>query len=1128
MAAGKPSMQELIQRRRRAGFVGRRGELALFRENFDTPVDDERHRFVFHVHGAAGVGKTSLVRELEHTARERGAATAYADEAVNSVPETLAAICAHFARQGHPLKALERLLATYRQRRYEAESTTAPADPAAPTPGSTALAQASLVGLGLVPGVGVLANGMDAQQLALGADKVRAALSARFGKQEDVQLVLDPLKVLTPVLVAELVRLADDVPWTVLFFDTYERTSPFLDTWLRDLLTTERYGALPAQVVVVLAGQRRLDPGCWADYADLVAELPLDLFTETEARQLLAAKGVVDEEVVRDVLRLSGRLPVLVSTLAENPGDARAPGATAVDRFLKWESDPVRRAAALACALPRHIDEDVFRAAVDEDVAGLYGWLRSLPFVSDHGGRAQYHGVVRAAMLGVQRTGSPQRWSACHQRLAEAIGARREAAAVAVPARRLWSGERWRELRQEESYHLLCARPGAALAQMLRDGVDACEAGPAVARRWATTLAEAGEDADDEPLRRWGADCLAALADEQAGVEKVLALLLSRGGLSAEGRAGAHVVRARELRHEGNHAQALAELDQAIALDPGRAQAYYGRSVARSALDGPAAALADLDRACELSPDDAYYIGYRGDMYRRLGRFEEALADLDRAILLDPGDAWAPASRGQTRHQMGLLEGALADLDRALELNRDYEWALVRRAQVRRGLADTAGALADLERAERLSADPAWVVGERGDLLRSAGRHEEAVAEYGRAFALDGGYAWALGSRALSLEALGRHEEALADYGRALALEPAYTWALIMRARLRSELADPEGALEDLDRALEAAPDDVYALTWRGRVRRRLWRVEGARADLDRAVSIHGAGSSSLVERAFLMADLGDIEAELADLDRAVELSGPEDGSVRAVRGEAYRRAGRYEEALADYAAAAEEDPRDAVPVAGRGYVLRALGRHEEAYACLTRAVALDPGQGALHAAQAAALLSLSREGEALEALDRALELDPEIGWAYGRRARVCLAGGGEALPFLDHCLSLLDGRVTSGEALAASHRVRGNFGPAADAAASLPGESGDFHRAMAASRRGCGSPAWQGDGLVASCARGDWSRADELLPDVSWEEAEGLEELGLCGGVDTGELTPRRERAWTLLRTSSPTPPLP
>ncbi|MFK8910129.1 tetratricopeptide repeat protein, partial [Streptomyces sp. YS-3] len=990
MAAGRASMQELIRRRRRAGFVGRRGELALFRQNFDIPVDDERHRFVFHVHGAAGVGKTSLVRELEHTARERGAVTACADEAVNSVPETLAALCAHFARQGHPLKSLERLLATYRRMRYEAESAAAPTA-SGPSPGASVLAQASLAGLGLVPGVGALTGAVDAQQLAQGADRARAALSARFGKQEDAQLVLDPVRALTPVFVAELARLADEAPWTVLFFDTYERTSPFLDTWLRDLITTERYGALPAQVVVVLAGQRRLDPGCWADSADLVAELPLDLFTETEARQLLAAKGVVDEDVVRDVLRLSGRLPVLVSTLAQNPGDARAPGATAVDRFLKWEGDPVRRAAALACALPRRIDEDVFRAAVDEDAAGLYGWLRSLPFVSDHGGGAQYHPVVRTAMLGVQRTGSPQRWSDCHHRLAEALGARREAAGP-VPARLPWSGERWRELRLEESYHLLCARPGAALARMLRDGVDACEAGPAAARRWATTLAEAGEDADDGPLRRWGADCLAALADERAGVDRVVGLLLSRGGLDAAGRAAAHVVRAREMRHAGAHEQALTELDQAIALDPGRARAYYGRAVARCALHGPAAALPDLDRACELAPDDAYYIGYRGDMYRRLGLFEEALADLDRAILLDPGDAWAPASRGRIRHQTGRLEDALADLDRALELNPDYVWALVRRAQVRRGLGDPAGALADLDRAERLSAQPAWVVGERGDVLRSAGRHEEAVAEYGRAFALDGSYAWALGSRALSLEALGRHEEALTDFGRALELEPGYTWALVMRARLRTELGDPEGASADLDRAVAQTPDDAYALTWRGRVRRRLWRVAGARADLDRAVRLPGSGVPPLLERSFLLADLGETAAELADLDRAVALAGPGDRGVRAARGEAYWRAGRYEEALRDYAAAAGQDPADAVPVAGRGRVLLALGRYEEAYESLARAVALDPGQGALHAAVASALLSLSRPDEALAALDRALLLDPEIGWAYGRRARVCLA----------------------------------------------------------------------------------------------------------------------------------------
>ncbi|MGP9020261.1 tetratricopeptide repeat protein [Streptomyces sp. BR1] len=1159
MAAGKPSMQELIRRRRRAGFVGRRGELALFRENFEFPPDDERHRFVFHVHGAAGVGKTSLVRELEHTARERGAVTAYADEAVNSVPETLAAICAHFARQDRPLKALERLLATYRQRRYEAESAAldGPPPPPSPSPGRRLAAQAGLVGLGMVPGAGAVAGGLDADQLALGADRLRAALSARFGKQEDVQLVLDPLQVLTPVLVTELGRIADEVPWITLFFDTYERTGPFLDTWLRDLITTERYGALPAQVVVVLAGQRRLDPVCWADSADLVAELSLDLFTEAEARQLLATKGVLDEEIVRDVLRLSGRLPVLVSTLAENPGDARAPGATAVDRFLKWEADPVRRAAALACALPRRIDEDVFRAAVDEDgfrdaveadAAGLFGWLWSLPFVSDRGGRAQYHAVVRTAMLGVQRTGSPQRWSERHQRLAEAIAQRREAVAEELPARHLWGQEEWRELRLEESYHLLCARPQAALARVLRDGVDACDAGSAVARRWARTLAEAGEDADAELLRRWGADCLAALDDEQAGAVRMLGLLLASGKLSPEGRASAHVARGRELRHAGAHQEALDEYDRAIALDPERARAHYGRSVVRSALDGPEAALDDIARACALAPDDAYYIGYRGDMYRRLGRFEEALADLDRAILLDPGDAWAPASRGRIRHQMGLLEGALADLNRALELNQDYLWALVRRAQVRHGLADVAGALADLDRAERLSTDTAWVVGVRGDILRTAGRHGEAVAEYTRALAADEQYAWALGNRAMCLEELGRHTEALADYDRALEVEPSYTWALIMRARVRSELGDAEGALEDLNRAVGLSGDDVYALTWRGRINRRLWRPEEASEDLDRAVRIAPGAVSPLVERSFLRAQSGDWAGELTDLDGAVALAGPSDRGIRLLRGEAHWRAGRYEAALADCRAAVEEEPGEAQAVGALGEVLRGLGRVEEAYSYVDRAVRLSPEEGGMWAVLAATHLALDRPAEALTALDRAIELDPNVGWARGSRARVWLRAGlmegvvafmDRGAAELERCLALLDGRAERSadpgtpegiETLCATHRAQGNHALAVALATRLPGERGAYHHAMASSRAGMASPPWAeaGDGVVAVCARGEWARADELVSELvrttgAWEElmeaVEGVGELALCEAIPPGELSPRANRLRTALR---------
>ncbi|MFJ9816634.1 tetratricopeptide repeat protein [Streptomyces sp. NPDC101151] len=846
MAQARPSMQELIGRRRRAGFVGRGEERAAFRENFDLCPEDERHRFLFHIHGNAGVGKTFLVRELEQIARERGALTAYVDEGVGSVPETLAAICRQLAQQGHRLKKLEETLAAHRERRHEAEAEAATLEPApeGPSPLTTTAVRLGMAGVGaLVPGAGALVGAMDVAQLADATARLKARLSARFRNQEDVQLVLSPERVLTPKLLDELAALTASVPWLAFFFDTYERTGPILDGWLHELMTTDRYGALPANVLVVTAGQGPFDTARWGGFADFMTDLPLRPFTEVEARGLLADRGVLAEPVVAEVLRLTGGLPVLVSTLAEarpaDPDDVGDPSATAVERFLRWEPDPVRRSVALACALPRRLDADVFRAAADcpeAEADALYDWLRGMPFVSDRGERVQYHDVVRAPMLRLQRRRSPRGWARRHGRLAETFGhwRRERQDGLADP----WADEAWRELRLAEAYHRLCTGERAALASVLGTVVRACARGEDEVRRWARMLVEAGADTQAEAVSRWGGDLLRALEDSTA--PDALDLLLDRAPLDTRSRAVAHSLRGHAFRAGDEHVRAVAEYDRALALDTGLPHAYSGRGAALAALRDFDAATEDLDRAVDLDPDNAVTLARRGDCHRMRGRYEAALRDLDRAVELDPTLRVAWAGRGVAHRAQGRQDLALSDLNRALEIDPDFVWALVMRARVRRARGEQDLRLADLLRAKELDPDSPWVLCERGDALWAVGRDEEALADYRKAIDLKPDYASVYASRGALHGMRGRDADALADLDRALSLTPDYAWALVHRSRAHRRRGTYDQALADARRAVQLDPEGAWALGNSIQAELAVGRLEQARSDLERYVTLGG------------------------------------------------------------------------------------------------------------------------------------------------------------------------------------------------------------------------------------------------------------------------------------------------
>lgn len=843
---GVQSVQDILRGRRRRGFLGREAERAAFTENFAVAPEDEHHRFLFHIHGDAGVGKTFLLAELEHIAREQGALTACVDESADSVPEALGALSAQFGHQDHRFRELNRLLAVWRERRHEAASVGLDELPDSsvpePSPGSMVAARASLIGLGLVPGAGAFAGAVDPAQVARGADRLRVGLGARLRSQEDVQMVMSPELVLTPVFLRELAEAAASVPWIVLFFDAYERTAPVLDSWLRDVMTTTRYGALTSRVVVVTAGQYALNAAGWGEFADVIADWPLGNFTEAEARGLLRNKGVVSEPVVREVLRLSGGLPVLVSTLAAGrpmePGRVNDPSATAVEGFLKWEQDPVRRAAALAGALPLHLDVDIFRTAVgcsSAEGAALFPWLHGLPFVAEHGIGVRYHDVVRAQMLRLQRRRSLRDWNERHTALAELFRQWRVQAEEHLTPGSFWKDDRWQELRVAESYHLLCTGSRRAWDAVLLEVVSACTAGETVARRWAQVFRDAGGDTESEELRGWGLSLQAALAE--GGTVQALHLLLDQAGFGPEGQAAVLVACGGLRRAEGEVRHALADYHRAVALSPRMEPAYVGRALAYAELGEYPAAIEDLDHADALAPDTVQTLRRRGDYYRITGQPQESMRDLQRAVELSPLDPMVWTSRGATHDRLGDTAAALTDLNHALQLKPDSVRALIHRARVRTFQPQHCPqALEDLDRAVELEPDAAWVRCERGSALRIMGHNQSALADFDRAIELDRGYALAYTGRGATLGILGRYPEALSDLNRSVELFPLHAWSLSRRCWVHTKLGAYERALADANHALALTPGDTSTLMHRAEVLHGLGRFEEARADLETTI----------------------------------------------------------------------------------------------------------------------------------------------------------------------------------------------------------------------------------------------------------------------------------------------------
>jgi tetratricopeptide (TPR) repeat protein len=217
-------------------------------------------------------------------------------------------------------------------------------------------------------------------------------------------------------------------------------------------------------------------------------------------------------------------------------------------------------------------------------------------------------------------------------------------------------------------------------------------------------------------------------------------------------------------------------------------------------------ALADLNEAVRLDP--AYACGYsnRGRVYALKRDLDRAIADYDEAIRIDPSFALAYNNRGGAWLGKGDAERAIADFNTAIKL--DPRLAI---AYGNRGLAcyrkrDFAHAVQDFSAQIKLSPDVLAYIN-RGNAYRDSEQLDRAAADYGEVTKLAPTDARGWRNRGMIRLYQGDNKGGLADYDKALQYDPADAYSWNNRGRARMQVGDKQGAIADFRKALELRPD---------------------------------------------------------------------------------------------------------------------------------------------------------------------------------------------------------------------------------------------------------------------------------------------------------------------------------
>ena len=261
-----------------------------------------------------------------------------------------------------------------------------------------------------------------------------------------------------------------------------------------------------------------------------------------------------------------------------------------------------------------------------------------------------------------------------------------------------------------------------------------------------------------------------------------------------------------EARTAGLSKKLIALYAENIAQDNKQVDAYINRARFFAGIDDRAAAIADLTQALALDPDESTYL-WRARLYR-LSDPKKALEDIAAARAINPASSQAAAQTAAIYVKQQRFDEALAAIEAALPLQKDRTDLLLEKSEILARSGKGQDAIAVMNKANQDKPGNSALLNGRCWTRALANLElEAALKDCTKAIELTESPSGIYDSRGLVYLRMQRYDDAIADLDAALRISPGISNSLFVRGVARSFTGATAQSKRDIADALLLNPD---------------------------------------------------------------------------------------------------------------------------------------------------------------------------------------------------------------------------------------------------------------------------------------------------------------------------------